>query len=1182
MTKTGLNILDYAVVAAFFISMIGVGVYYARRQRGSAAYFGGDKSVPWYLAGVSYYMGSFSALAFVMYSALGYKYGWLPVTLSWLNVPVVLFVTYFMAARWRRAAQASPLEFLEVRFTNRMRQALVWLGLPMRILDGALKLLAIGTVVGVGMGFPVETAIVVSGVVIVFYTFLGGLKAALVADFIQFFVLLAIVVLLPVFCLQRVGGLGNFVANAPDGFFSLFVGKYTWLYVLVFFYAQFLELSTSWSLVQRLYSTRSDRDAKKAGWLVMILLFVGPPLFFFPAMAAREFLPGVADADLNGVYALVCRSVLPAGLMGLVVAAMFSATMSTLAGFYNAISSVVTNDFYVRMLNPGASERRQMVVARLTTFLVGALVIGFTFVMRYAQGANDLFDVTNQLFGVFGNPIAVPVVVGLICRRFSRFAGFSGLVVGICAGVLAFVAGHWIPCLREMIQMNAITTGATLAGMAWGTWWRPDTPDERKAKDAFFRRLTVGSLALVAAVSAVASEPAEIPDRPHPRLMFCNPEKLQTLRRRVKDGDLRKEFAGRVQQARRRFVGGALTPEPPFLKPGPERNVAYKNVFVEIRPPLAAMDECALLYLLTGDRELGTEARRRLLHYAAFDPKGSTNVFHNDEPHMTISDLCVRTYDWIWDLLSAEERAAVEKPLVTRIRDAHELLRKTRFRENPCASHTAHELGIVAQGCLAFAPEHPDLRPCYEYAIDTYRRTFPGFGRDDGGWNEGPSYWTWYAQYHLAYLTEIREATGEDIPARRAYWRNTPYYRVYVTPPGHSLAPFGDGCQGRPFPTSVIRSFAWTLKDPVLLWFWEQQKGTSQAREVYDLVNEVPDMKSQKPAAMPPLRHFPGVGLVCSHTSMTNPADNVSFFFHSNPYGAVSHAHNNQNAFALSAYGEPLLINSGHYNVYGSPHHLQWTRQTKASCCVTYDGGTSQDRGPAAKGRILSCVDTPRYAAFAGECGAAWGGRLARDLREVVRIYPDTFVIRDTVEGTSDHVFEYNLHAKREMKTHGSVVTVENGAAAADVTFLAPAHPDFRQSCGFDPPVTAFRSPAQDEQWHLVARTPSARTGTFVTVVQPYRRGRSAGNPAARLVRSPDADRVTLTWPDGRTAAVVFGNRQGTSPQVTFGASDESGTTMFACFELDRRTELMSPVLVKGPMAPAGCPAGTAETKSSK
>jgi len=485
----GLSHFDYGVVAAFFAVMIGVGVYYARRQKGADAYFGGDKSVPWYLAGVSYYMGSFSALAFVMYSALGYKYGWLPVTLSWLNVPVVLFVTWFMACRWRRAAKASPPEFLEVRFDNRMRQALVWLGLPMRILDGALKLLAIGTVVGVGMGFPIETAIVVSGVVIVFYTFLGGLKAALVADFIQFFVLLSIVLILPVFCLERVGGIAGFVERAPEGFFALFAGKYTWLYVLVFFYAQFLELSTSWSLVQRLYSTRSDRDAKKAGWLVVALLFLGPPLFFFPAMAARIFLPGVPDAELNGVYALVCKSVLPMGLMGLVIAAMFSATMSTLAGFYNAISSVVTNDFYVRMLNPGASQRRQMAVARLTTFLVGALVIGFTFVMRYAQGANDLFDVTNQLFGVFGNPIAVPVVVGLLCRRFSRFAGFSGLVVGIGTGVLAFVAGHWLPCLREMIQMNAITTTATLLGMAWGTWWRPDSAEEQENKRSFFRQL---------------------------------------------------------------------------------------------------------------------------------------------------------------------------------------------------------------------------------------------------------------------------------------------------------------------------------------------------------------------------------------------------------------------------------------------------------------------------------------------------------------------------------------------------------------------------------------------------------------------------------------------------------------------------------------------------------------------
>ena len=84
----------------------------------------------------------------------------------------------------------------------------------------------------------------------------------------------------------------------------------------------YLPLVRKETKVQRYYSTKSERDAKKAGYLVAILLFVGPPLFFFPAMAARIFLPGIHDAELNGVYAVVCRNVLPAGLMGLVIAAI--------------------------------------------------------------------------------------------------------------------------------------------------------------------------------------------------------------------------------------------------------------------------------------------------------------------------------------------------------------------------------------------------------------------------------------------------------------------------------------------------------------------------------------------------------------------------------------------------------------------------------------------------------------------------------------------------------------------------------------------------------------------------------------------------------------------------------------------------------------------------------------------
>ena len=88
--ERALSSLDYAVVALFFAVMIGVGVYYSRKAKSADQFFGGDKSVPWWLSGVSFYMNSFSALAFVMYSALAYKFGWVPVTVSWLSVPAVL------------------------------------------------------------------------------------------------------------------------------------------------------------------------------------------------------------------------------------------------------------------------------------------------------------------------------------------------------------------------------------------------------------------------------------------------------------------------------------------------------------------------------------------------------------------------------------------------------------------------------------------------------------------------------------------------------------------------------------------------------------------------------------------------------------------------------------------------------------------------------------------------------------------------------------------------------------------------------------------------------------------------------------------------------------------------------------------------------------------------------------
>ena len=495
---------DYAVIATFFAVMIGVGIYYSRKSKSSDQFFGNDKTVPWWLSGISFYMNSFSALAFVMYSALAYKFGWLPVTVSWLSVPPALFAAWYLAVRWRRAATGSPIDFIATRYTPRMCTFLAWLGLPMQFLDNALKLLAIGTVVGVGMGFPLFWAICISGVIILVYTFLGGLKATLTCDFIQFFVIMAVVVVLPFVCLGRLaamdGGAGLahgfsvFLDRVPDGFFSFTNGNYGWIYMIVFLCSITSTLSTNWSLVQRYYSTKSEGDAKKMAYLVAALLFLGPPLFFFPAMAARVFMPGLDlnDANaMNGVYATLCKEVLPVGMIGMVIAAMFSATMSSLAGNFNAIASVMTNELYLRIAkNP--SPRAKMIAARAATVIVGLSIIALTFVMQYAQGADDLFNLSNKCFAVFLPPIAVTMLAGLIVRGISKRAGLVALIGGIAVGLVAFAVGgrEGLGYLREMTWMFPITLAATAVLLFAGTRLYPDRPEERAEIEGFFRKIS--------------------------------------------------------------------------------------------------------------------------------------------------------------------------------------------------------------------------------------------------------------------------------------------------------------------------------------------------------------------------------------------------------------------------------------------------------------------------------------------------------------------------------------------------------------------------------------------------------------------------------------------------------------------------------------------------------------------
>ena len=484
---------DYLMLVGYFVLMLGIGVYFYRFMRGMKDYFSGGNSIPWWLSGVSFYMSSFSVFAFVSYSALAYKYGFVGVTLLWVSVPATIFSVTLFAKKWRRARIDSPVEYLEARYSSTMRQLFAWQGIPVKMVDDGLKLVAIGAFISASLGLDMQQRMFWSGVIILIYTFMGGLWAVTVTDFVQFVVMaVAVVVILPL-SIEKAGGLDAFRTNAPEGFFNLVTAEYNWLYIALLALLYCVAWSSvNWPLIQRYYCVPNEKEAIKMGWFVTALNVIGPPLMFIPAMAAQQFLGDIPDLE---VYPRLCIELLPAGMLGLVIAAMFAATMSMLSSDYNVCAGVLTNDVYRRLIRPKASQKELVLVGRLMTLVIGSFALGAAFLMSAGTG-EDLFKYMVMLFGIVTAPVGIPMIFGLLSKRITNAGAMAGWFLGIVTGLALF---KWCPAkvdlpmlnlaLEQEIAIFLATTVVTLTVMLVVSLLTSKSAAEAARSDEFLKRL---------------------------------------------------------------------------------------------------------------------------------------------------------------------------------------------------------------------------------------------------------------------------------------------------------------------------------------------------------------------------------------------------------------------------------------------------------------------------------------------------------------------------------------------------------------------------------------------------------------------------------------------------------------------------------------------------------------------
>ena len=433
---------DYLTIALYTVFVLAISVAASRRIRDHKDMFTTNRQSPWWVAGLSGFMTMFSAGTFVVWGGIAYRLGLVAIMINSCYGIAAMLVGYFVAGRWNSLGVTTPAEYVQLRFGTTGLHLFTWTMLMKRILGVSVSLYALAVLLSalIPLGeanafrdphtgtLSLSWAIIAFGSVVVLYTMIGGLWAVLMTDVLQFIVLLLVVLLIAALMLTKSPNIATQSANLPDDFFSPVAGGYGWIFLFGWVTIHFFMVGAEWAFVQRFLAVRTPRDASKSCYLFGALYLVSPLLWLMPPMLYRGMNSG---ANPEQAYILAAQSVLPPGVLGLLIAAMFSATASMVSSQLNVFAGVLTNDFYRAFLNRNASNQRLVVVGRFFTALLGALLVVVALLVPYLGGAERLIIAINSLMVV---PLLSPALWGL----FSRKIGIRQMVV---VAMTSFILG---------------------------------------------------------------------------------------------------------------------------------------------------------------------------------------------------------------------------------------------------------------------------------------------------------------------------------------------------------------------------------------------------------------------------------------------------------------------------------------------------------------------------------------------------------------------------------------------------------------------------------------------------------------------------------------------------------------------------------------------------------------------
>jgi SSS family transporter len=435
-----MHLIDYIVIIIFSTGILIAGLSFSGSGKNMKSFFAAGGAVPWWISGLSLFMSFFSAGTFVVWGSIAYTHGWVSVSIQWTMAIAGFIIGFFIAPRWHKARILTAAEYITQRLGLNIQKLYSYLFLFISLFTTGAFLYPVAKIVEVSTGFPLHWCIIVLGFMIILYTTAGGLWAVIVTDVLQFIILTASVLIVVPLAFQKADGITPFIQNSPEGFFEFFSGEYTLGFIVAFGLYNLFYISGNWAYVQRYSSVPEKKDARRVGYLFGSLYLISPVIWMLPPMIYRALNPGLSGFGDEGAYLMMCKEVLPIGMLGLMLGAMIFATSSSVNTTLNIASGVFTNDLY-KHLKPEVSSRHLMTVARIATIGFGLLTI---FVALMVQNMGGIVEVVLSVAAITGGALYLPPLWSLFSKRQTGRSILTATVISLMINLFFKFVAPWL------------------------------------------------------------------------------------------------------------------------------------------------------------------------------------------------------------------------------------------------------------------------------------------------------------------------------------------------------------------------------------------------------------------------------------------------------------------------------------------------------------------------------------------------------------------------------------------------------------------------------------------------------------------------------------------------------------------------------------------------------------------